>query len=70
MDKLLSKFIWIENLQESHDNNEIYKNAVKILKTYCLEEDEETLPPGDGIQQNFQFGGNGIKVPYGGFSFN
>ncbi|KAK8623913.1 hypothetical protein V6N13_065273 [Hibiscus sabdariffa] len=36
----------IENLQ-SHDNNEIYEKAVKILETYWLEEEDETLPPGD-----------------------
>jgi hypothetical protein len=28
----------IEKLQ-SHDNNEVYENAVKILKTYYLVED-------------------------------
>ncbi|XP_022741616.1 importin subunit alpha-2-like isoform X1 [Durio zibethinus] len=59
----------IENLQ-SHDNTEIYEKAVKILETYWLEEDEETLPPGDGTQQGFQFGGNGFQVPSGGFNFN
>ncbi|MBA0681619.1 hypothetical protein Goari_023408 [Gossypium aridum] len=59
----------IENLQ-SHDNNEIYEKAVKILETYWLEEDEETLPPGDGTQQNFHFGGNDVKVPTGGFNFS
>ncbi|KAI3696640.1 hypothetical protein L6452_29080 [Arctium lappa] len=32
----------IENLQ-SHDNNEIYEKAVKILETYWLEEEDETL---------------------------
>ena len=30
----------IENLQ-SHDNNEIYEKAVKILETYWLEDDED-----------------------------
>ncbi|GAU11879.1 hypothetical protein TSUD_195020 [Trifolium subterraneum] len=36
----------IENMQ-SHDNNEIYEKAVKILKTYySLEDEDETLPPG------------------------
>ncbi|KHG14170.1 Importin subunit alpha-1 -like protein [Gossypium arboreum] len=59
----------IENLQ-SHDNNEIYEKAVKILETYWLEEDEETLPPGDGTQQSFYFGGNDVKVPSGGFNFS
>ncbi|KAI3469321.1 hypothetical protein Pfo_025984 [Paulownia fortunei] len=59
----------IENLQ-SHDNNEIYEKAVKILETYWLEEDDETLPAGDGTQPGFNFGGNGIQLPPGGFSFN
>ena len=45
----------IENLQ-SHDNNEIYEKAVKILETYWLEEEDETLPSGDGSQPGFQFG--------------
>lgn len=53
----------IENLQ-SHDNNEIYEKAVKILETYWLEEDDETLPAGDKTQTNFNFGGgNGIQLP-------
>lgn len=58
----------IENLQ-SHDNNEIYEKAVKILETYWLEEEDETLPPGDGSAQGFQFGGNEVPVPSGGFNF-
>ncbi|KAI3448515.1 hypothetical protein Pfo_005180 [Paulownia fortunei] len=59
----------IENLQ-SHDNNEIYEKAVKILETYWLEEDDEPAPPGDASQQGFQFGGAEVSVPSGGFSFN
>ena len=59
----------IENLQ-SHDNSEIYEKAVKILETYWLEEDEGTLSPGDGTQQSFQFGGNELQVPSGGFNFS
>ncbi|CAN0855568.1 Importin subunit alpha-2 [Linum grandiflorum] len=59
----------IENLQ-SHDNNEIYEKAVKILETYWLEEEDETVPPGDGNQQQgFQFSGNDHSVPPGGFNF-
>lgn len=58
----------IENLQ-SHDNNEIYEKAVKILETYWLEEDDEVVPPGDGAQPGFQFGG-ADSVPANGFSFN
>ncbi|KAL6557961.1 Inositol monophosphatase 1 [Orobanche minor] len=61
----------IENLQ-SHDNNEIYEKAVKLLELYWLEEgdDEPVAPPGDGSQQGFQFGGGDAPVPSGGFSFN
>ncbi|OIT07584.1 PREDICTED: importin subunit alpha-2-like [Nicotiana attenuata] len=59
----------IENLQ-SHDNQEIYEKAVKILETYWLEEDDETMPPGDASQQGFQFGGGNVSVPSGGFNFN
>ncbi|GMI69458.1 IMPORTIN ALPHA, IMPORTIN ALPHA ISOFORM 1, importin alpha isoform 1 [Hibiscus trionum] len=59
----------IENLQ-SHDNNEIYEKAVKILETYWVEEDDEPLPPGDASQSGFQFGGNQPPVPSGGFNFN
>ncbi|XP_020967499.1 importin subunit alpha-2 [Arachis ipaensis] len=59
----------IENLQ-SHDNTEIYEKAVKILETYWLEEDDETMPPGDGSQSGFNFGGSdGPAVPPGGFNF-
>lgn len=57
----------IENLQ-SHDNNEIYEKAVKILETYWLEEDDEPAAPGDA--QGFKFGGPEVSVPSGGFSFN
>lgn len=60
----------IENLQ-SHDNTEIYEKAVKILETYWLEEDDETLPPGDAAAQpGFRFGGNELPVPSGGFNFS
>ncbi|XP_052189538.1 importin subunit alpha-2-like [Diospyros lotus] len=58
----------IENLQ-SHDNNEIYEKAVKMLETYWLEEEEEALPSGDGSQPGFNFGGNNVQVPSGGFNF-
>ncbi|XAR58395.1 hypothetical protein NMG60_11013779 [Bertholletia excelsa] len=58
----------IENLQ-SHDNNEIYEKAVKILETFWLEEEDEQLPPGDASQSGFQFGGNELPVPSGGFNF-
>lgn len=58
----------IENLQ-SHDNNEIYEKAVKILETYWLEEEDAVLPPGDGAQPGFNFGGNDVQLPSGGFKF-
>lgn len=57
----------IENLQ-SHDNNEIYEKAVKILETYWIEDEEDMLPI-DGTQEGFNFGGNDIQVPPGGFNF-
>ncbi|RAL42074.1 hypothetical protein DM860_011857 [Cuscuta australis] len=58
----------IESLQ-SHDNNEIYEKAVKILETYWLEEDEEQLPSGDAPQSGFNFGDSELNVPSGGFKF-
>ncbi|KAK4492615.1 hypothetical protein RD792_003433 [Penstemon davidsonii] len=58
----------IESLQ-SHDNNEIYEKAVKILETYWLEEDDEQLPSGDAPQSSFNFGGSDLPVPSGGFKF-
>ncbi|KAF1002554.1 importin subunit alpha-like [Apium graveolens] len=58
----------IENLQ-SHDNNEIYEKAVKILETYWLEEDDEQLPMGDTSQSGLEFSGSGPAVPSGGFNF-
>ncbi|GLT43156.1 hypothetical protein SLA2020_171270 [Shorea laevis] len=61
----------IENLQ-SHDNNEIYEKAVKILETYWVDDEEdEPLPPGDASHQTgFQFGGKELPVPSGGFNFS
>ncbi|XP_004306871.1 PREDICTED: importin subunit alpha-1-like [Fragaria vesca subsp. vesca] len=47
----------IENLQ-THNNNDIYEQAVKILETYWSEDEDETLPVGDGTQPGFNFGGN------------
>jgi importin subunit alpha-6/7 len=51
----------IENLQ-SHDNSEIYEKAVNILKTYWLEDEDEveTLPPGNGSQPGFNYGGSDL----------
>lgn len=61
----------IENLQ-SHDNNEIYEKAVKLLETYWLEEEDDVLPPGDTTQPQpgFNFGGVDVPIPSGGFNFN
>jgi len=57
----------IENLQ-SHDNNEIYEKAVKILETYWLEEEDEAMAAGEAAQTGgFQFANN--NVPSGGFNF-
>lgn len=58
----------IENLQ-SHDNNEIYEKAVKILETYWLDEEDEGVGVGVG-EGGFNFGGNNVQVPSGGFNFN
>ncbi|XAR49250.1 hypothetical protein NMG60_11032377 [Bertholletia excelsa] len=61
----------IENLQ-THDNNEIYEKAVKILERYWAEEDEEEqiLQDGmDGNQQGFSFGNPQPNLPAGGFKF-
>lgn len=58
----------IENLQ-SHDNNEIYEKAVKILESYWAEEEEEDSP--ETFQASgFQFGNQiGNAPPTGGFNF-
>ncbi|KAF3436511.1 hypothetical protein FNV43_RR23603 [Rhamnella rubrinervis] len=60
----------IENLQ-SHDNNEIYEKAVKILETYWLEEDDEPVaPPADTSNSGFHFGAKEqLSIPSGGFNF-
>uniref|UniRef100_M4EPP5 IBB domain-containing protein n=1 Tax=Brassica campestris TaxID=3711 RepID=M4EPP5_BRACM len=62
----------IENLQ-SHDNNEIYEKAVKILERYWAEEEDEEQILTDGgnenPQQGFSFGNNQAAAPPGGFKF-
>lgn len=61
----------IENLQ-THDNNEIYEKAVKILERYWAEEEEEQLIQDGGIanqQQGFGFATNQPNIPPGGFKF-
>lgn len=55
----------IENLQ-SHDNNEIYKKAVRLLETYWLnEEEDDAMASG---QSGFNLGD--ASVPCGGFNFS
>ncbi|KAL5783754.1 hypothetical protein ACOSP7_008783 [Xanthoceras sorbifolium] len=61
----------IENLQ-THDNNEIYEKAVKILERYWAEEEEEQNLQDGGVgnqQQGFAFGNNQPNLPPGGFKF-
>jgi importin subunit alpha-1 len=59
----------IENLQ-THDNNEIYEKAVKILETYWLEEDEDqNLAPGTEAAQGYSFGARQAAAPPGGYNF-
>jgi hypothetical protein len=60
----------VEALQ-SHQNNDIYEKAVKILETYfAAEEDDATIAPqvAPGAQ-SYQFGQQGANVPQGGFNF-
>lgn len=56
----------IEHLQ-THENEEIYKKAVKILETYFgVEEEEEGIP--ETTENSFSFGSN-VHIPDGGFRF-
>ncbi|KAH9766265.1 Importin subunit alpha-4 [Citrus sinensis] len=59
----------IENLQ-SHDNNEIYEKAVKLLERYWVEEedDEQNIP--DGNNPEFNFGTGQPNIPSEGFKFS
>ncbi|KAH7511127.1 hypothetical protein JRO89_XSUnG0222900 [Xanthoceras sorbifolium] len=59
----------IENLQ-SHDNNEIYEKAVKILERYWVEEEEDEQDTQDDANQNFNFGNGQPNAPSGGFQFS
>ncbi|KAL2556615.1 Importin subunit alpha-1 [Forsythia ovata] len=59
----------IEYLQ-SHVNNEIFQMAVKIRETYWLDEDDEQFASDDAPQSDFDFGGDELPVPYGGFKFS
>jgi importin subunit alpha-6/7 len=61
----------IGNLR-SHDNSEIHEKAVKILKTYWFEDEDEdeTLPPGNGSQPGFNYGGSDLQAPPDRFYFS
>lgn len=61
----------IETLQ-THQNNDIYEKAVKILENYFGlddEDDEDLAPEVDDGQQVYTFG-SGQDGPPGGFKFN
>ncbi|OWM72417.1 hypothetical protein CDL15_Pgr018302 [Punica granatum] len=58
----------IEHLQ-THDNNEIYEKAVKILEAYWAEEEVDDVGVGDGNVQPLSFGANQLNAPPGGFNF-
>jgi len=59
----------IERLQ-THENNDIYEKAIKILESYfAAEETDEGLAPSvDPSQQSYQFNVQ-TAVPQGGFKF-
>ena len=60
----------IENLQ-SHDNNDIYQKAVKILETFWTEDDDEEgcNDENHAPQAGFQFGSANVAAPPGQFNF-
>uniref|UniRef100_A0A2P2LDW7 Importin subunit alpha n=1 Tax=Rhizophora mucronata TaxID=61149 RepID=A0A2P2LDW7_RHIMU len=59
----------VESLQ-SHDNNDIYEKAGKILEAYWVDDKEnELLLPGDISQAGLHFGGDKPPMPPGGFDF-
>ncbi|KAF6156593.1 hypothetical protein GIB67_014572 [Kingdonia uniflora] len=58
----------IENLQ-SHDNNEIYEKAVKILEKYWVEDEEEEQNTQAGEDPGINFGTSQPNLPSGGFKF-
>uniref|UniRef100_A0A7N0U9J2 Importin subunit alpha n=1 Tax=Kalanchoe fedtschenkoi TaxID=63787 RepID=A0A7N0U9J2_KALFE len=60
----------IENLQ-SHDNNEIYEKAVKMLERYWAEEEDELQNGQDGMDGTQAFGVSNTQtsIPPGGFKF-
>ncbi|CAM8911578.1 unnamed protein product [Rhodiola kirilowii] len=61
----------IENLQ-THDNNEIYEKAVKLLERYWAEDDDDELQNGQDVMdgtQAFNFTNTEPNLPTGGFKF-
>ncbi|XP_076894875.1 importin subunit alpha-1a-like [Bidens hawaiensis] len=54
----------IENLQ-SHDNNEIYEKAMRLLESYWLDEEDDAMASG---QSGLNLGD--VSVPSGGFNFS
>ncbi|PWZ33742.1 Importin subunit alpha-1a [Zea mays] len=59
----------IENLQ-SHDNNEIYEKAVKLLETYWMEEEDDAMATaGEAAPAVFDFSQGG-NPPGGGLNLN
>lgn len=61
----------IEQLQ-THQNNDIYEKAVKMLETYFgldEDEDQQIVPQVDPNQQAFAFGEGQPMAPSGGFKF-
>ncbi|PWZ10163.1 Importin subunit alpha-1a [Zea mays] len=60
----------IENLQ-SHDNNEIYEKAVKLLETYWMEEEDDAMATaGEAAPAVFDFNQGGNPPGAGGLNFN
>ncbi|CAO2193120.1 unnamed protein product [Urochloa humidicola] len=60
----------IENLQ-SHDNNEIYEKAVKLLEAYWMEEEDDAMATaGEAAPAVFDFGQGGNPPAGGGLNFS
>jgi hypothetical protein len=60
----------IENLQ-SHDNNEIYEKAVKLLEAYWMEEEDDAMATaGEAAPAVFDFSQGGNPAAGGGLNFN
>ncbi|KAK8498923.1 hypothetical protein V6N13_045910 [Hibiscus sabdariffa] len=45
-------------VKNENENKKIYEMTVNLLETYCVEDEDELLPPGDASQSGFQFGCN------------